>query len=319
MSSRAYGSLAGLVLMASDAIFTAYAATWVPVPGSVRTANGTPICAMVLANGQYMFSCDGTGAYNLTVPLDSNGQITLFSFADGFAPFRTTILPAALPVAARMLPIQMETAAPDSPLIATTRNMQCASTPSWVHITGTVESYSRQPLCAMVLANGQQMFTCGDSEGNYDLTVPVDENGQVTLFGFADGFQPYRDTFIAPVCSGSNSAENAVNPSSPLIGRCEQVSRGNSTVRLTNSGSTMIEAYFDSVPFGADIAPGECILVGIELPSSYTLQGNLEVTQCTPSPPEEGGCDTLFGPTKYAPIVLREGQTQTINVGSNFF
>ena len=52
--------------------------------GTILLADGTPICAMVLANGQYMFSCDGEGgAYDLGVPLDANGQITFFSFADG--------------------------------------------------------------------------------------------------------------------------------------------------------------------------------------------------------------------------------------------
>jgi hypothetical protein len=94
----------------------------------------------------------------------------------------------------------MQPAAPDSPLIAMTRNMECASTANWVHITGTIQSYGSQPLCAMVLSNGEQMFTCDDSLGKYDLTVPVDDNGQVTVFGFADGFQPYSETFIAPKC-----------------------------------------------------------------------------------------------------------------------
>jgi hypothetical protein len=43
---------------------------------------------MVLANGQYMFSNAGTGEYELEVPLDENGQVTLFGFADGFQPFK---------------------------------------------------------------------------------------------------------------------------------------------------------------------------------------------------------------------------------------
>jgi hypothetical protein len=44
------------------------------------------ICAMVLANGQYMFSCDGTGSCFLKIPLDNNGQFKLQVYADGFAP-----------------------------------------------------------------------------------------------------------------------------------------------------------------------------------------------------------------------------------------
>jgi hypothetical protein len=46
----------------------------------------TPICAMVLANGKYLFSCDGSGSYALNIPLDSNGRFKLQVYADGFAP-----------------------------------------------------------------------------------------------------------------------------------------------------------------------------------------------------------------------------------------
>jgi hypothetical protein len=46
----------------------------------------TPLCAMALANGQYMFTCDGSGNYSLNIPLDSNGQFKLQVYADGFAP-----------------------------------------------------------------------------------------------------------------------------------------------------------------------------------------------------------------------------------------
>ena len=40
----------------------------------------------VLANGQHMFSCDGTGSYALNIPLDADGQFKLQVYADGFAP-----------------------------------------------------------------------------------------------------------------------------------------------------------------------------------------------------------------------------------------
>jgi hypothetical protein len=46
-----------------------------------------PICAMVLANGTHMFSCDGSGRYSLEFPLDNNGQFKLQVYADGFAPY----------------------------------------------------------------------------------------------------------------------------------------------------------------------------------------------------------------------------------------
>ena len=46
----------------------------------------TPICAMVLANGQFGFTCDGTGTYSANIPLDANGQYKLQVYAQGFAP-----------------------------------------------------------------------------------------------------------------------------------------------------------------------------------------------------------------------------------------
>jgi len=70
-----------------------YAAEWTDMSGKVAMEDGTPLCAMVLANGQHIFSCDPIGNYNLHVPLDSNGQITLFAFCDGFLPFKKIMIP----------------------------------------------------------------------------------------------------------------------------------------------------------------------------------------------------------------------------------
>jgi hypothetical protein len=112
--------------------------------------------------------------------------------------------------------------------------------------------------------------------------------------------------------------EGNVKNNGNVNGDCVQVSQGNSTVKVVNSGNTMIEVYFgSSVGFGADIGSGECNLVGIELPDSYTLRTDVEITQCTPS--EEGGCDTLFEPKKYVFLTLSRGQSKTITVGRDFF
>jgi hypothetical protein len=59
----------------------------IDISGKILLQNTqTPICAMVLANGQYLFSCDGSGSYDLNIPLDTNGQFKLQVYADGFAP-----------------------------------------------------------------------------------------------------------------------------------------------------------------------------------------------------------------------------------------
>ncbi len=70
------------------------------------------------------------------------------------------------------------------------------TTPSGFRLTGLI-THEGAPLCALVLANGQFMFTCGDPlpKGDFDLTVPLDGYGQITLFGFSAGLLPFQQTF----------------------------------------------------------------------------------------------------------------------------
>ena len=65
----------------------------------------------------------------------------------------------------------------------------------WPQIGGEIQAEDKTSLCAMVLANGQHMFTCGANIGLYDLEVHLDENGRITLYGFCSGFAPYKDVF----------------------------------------------------------------------------------------------------------------------------
>jgi hypothetical protein len=63
---------------------------WVEINGEV-TYDGEPLCAMILANGQNMFSCDPIGKYTLNVPLNEDGQIVLFAFCEGLQPFKMVL------------------------------------------------------------------------------------------------------------------------------------------------------------------------------------------------------------------------------------
>jgi hypothetical protein len=67
--------------------------------------------------------------------------------------------------------------------------------PAWIRIHGTVSS-DATPLCAMILANGKNMFSCGSNLGTFDLEVPLDGNGEITLFGFVSGFAPYKEVLV---------------------------------------------------------------------------------------------------------------------------
>jgi cysteinyl-tRNA synthetase len=166
-------------------VVEATAAERVTISGRVENDQGTPLCALVLANGQHMFSCGGDGAYSLDVPLDDQGQITLQCFADGIAPFKQVLSPAqaanytailSAATSGKTLSVHAAVTTPDA---------------NRAVISGSVLA-DASPVCALVLANGQHMFSCG-GDGAYSLDVPLDANGEITLFVFAAGFQPYRD------------------------------------------------------------------------------------------------------------------------------
>jgi len=173
---------------------------WVNINGTV-TYNSSPVCAMVLANGQYMFTCSGEGSFNLDVPLDPDtGQIRVFAFCEGLAPFEQVIYPAE----GNNMAIDLEDAA-EGPGLEVDRTLIAINT-SMVRLTGTV-SYGGSPVCAMVLANGQYMFTCS-GDGRYSLDVPIDPaDGSVTLYSFCSGLPPYKYVFTTDQISFNDNTD----------------------------------------------------------------------------------------------------------------
>ncbi len=152
----------------------------------------SPLCAMVLANGQYMFTCNADlGMFDLEVPLDENGEITLHGFCAGFSPFKAILTPDQ----AQDFDINMTRADPGSREIEMIVQTEPGTTnPDYVRISG-IATHDGTPLCAMILANGQNMFSCGSDPGSFDLEVPLDENGEISLQCFCSGFTPYKDVF----------------------------------------------------------------------------------------------------------------------------
>ena len=167
----------------------------VPAPadlsGTIKALDGTDICAMVLASGQFMFSCDPVGVFSLTdLPRENNGTVKRQIYADGFFP-KIDILTGS-----------------SNDAVVMTRSGACPSynmpydpafTPgssgTRINISGKVLTQNSQtPICAMVLANGQHMFSC-DGTGSYGLNIPLDTNGQFKLQVYADGFAPTIQTF----------------------------------------------------------------------------------------------------------------------------
>jgi hypothetical protein len=159
----------------------------VSISGTIKTAGGIPICAMVLASGQYMFSCNPVGDFALyNLPREPDGRVKLQIYADGFRPYIIYVNQSST------LNIVMTAAgacpnynAPYTPAV------NPGSTGKRVNISGQILlQNTTTPVCAMVLANGQHMFSCGGS-GNYALNIPLDANGQFKLQVYAHGFAPY--------------------------------------------------------------------------------------------------------------------------------
>lgn len=165
----------------------ANAATWANINGRVLAQDGTPLCAMVLANGQHMFSCGGSGDYSLSAPLDDNNLLTLQVFAAGFAPYMQSLTVGQAVGYDVFMDRDVSGRA-----FSITDSLSSSSRADWAVVSGNIES-NGTPLCAMILINGQSMFSCNQNLGRYSLEVPIDNNGNITLQAFAAGFQPYKE------------------------------------------------------------------------------------------------------------------------------
>jgi hypothetical protein len=158
----------------------------VNISGNIETSERKGICAMVLANGKYMFSCNPNGPYSLSdLPRDDNGTVKRQIYVDGFFP-NVTILDGSTTET-----ITMQRAGQCPQYTATSSpTVDPGSAGKRVNISGMVLLQNTgSPVCAMVLANGQYMFSC-DGTGSYNLDVPLDNNGQYKLQVYAEGFAP---------------------------------------------------------------------------------------------------------------------------------
>ncbi len=159
--------------------------------GTIKTPDGTDICAMVLASGQYMFSCNPAGRFLLEgLPRESDGTVKRQIYAHGFFP-KIDTLPDSTTEA---VVLTRSGVCPDYNLPYEPAFMP-GSAGKEIYIAGEVLlQNSEAPVCAMVLANGQYVFSC-DGAGTYFMKIPLDSNGQFKLQVYADGFAPSIRTF----------------------------------------------------------------------------------------------------------------------------
>jgi len=163
----------------------------VDLTGTVEDAGGTPLCALALASGQFMFTCNPNGSYDLQdLPRAGDGTVKRQVYVDGFFPNVETL-----------------TGSTDETVVMT-RATNCTdynafpapgtfpdSAGKRIDVSGTVLLQNTQtPVCAMVLGNGQFGFTC-DGTGTYAANIPLDANGQYKLQVYADGFAPTVQRF----------------------------------------------------------------------------------------------------------------------------
>ena len=177
--------------------------TPVDLTGTVKTAGSTGLCAMVLASGQYDFSCNPNGPFSLLdLPRESNGTVKRQVYVDGFFP-EVDILSGSVDETVVMTPSGNcpDYNQPYNPGVFP------GSAGKWIDVSGNVRLKNTQtPVCAMVLANGQYTFSC-DGTGSYALKIPLDTNGQFKLQAYADGFAPTIQKFDE--FSASNDARMA--------------------------------------------------------------------------------------------------------------
>jgi hypothetical protein len=175
----------------SELLTSSFIDTPVDLSGTVETADSTSLCAMVLASGQFMFSCNPNGPFSLTgLPRENDGTVKRQVYVDGFFP-EIDVLPDTVDETVVM------TRAGTCPSYNTPYDPGVFpdSAGQRIDISGSVLLQDTPtPICAMVLANGQFMFSC-DGSGSYALNIPLDTNGQFKLQVYADGFAPTIQSF----------------------------------------------------------------------------------------------------------------------------
>jgi len=158
----------------------------VDLGGDVEDSGGTGLCAMVLASGQYTFSCNPNGPFSLTdLPRANDGTVKRQVYVDGFFP-EIDVLEGSI---SETVVMTHAGTCPDYNL-PSDPGVFPGSAGKRIDISGSVLLQDTPtPICAMVLANGQYAFSC-DGSGSYAMNIPLDNNGQFKLQVYADGFAP---------------------------------------------------------------------------------------------------------------------------------
>ncbi|MBN1833616.1 MAG: hypothetical protein JW896_16050 [Deltaproteobacteria bacterium] len=201
------------------------------ISGTVKY-RGAPVRAMVLANGLHQFTSSVDGSFDLNgVPFDSNEQITLFTFCSGLSPYKTILTDGDMG-----LEIEMSSDSSGRQPVVTIDSFDVGIPKTgWGDILGTIENAAGTPLSAMILVNGQYMFT-GEIAGKFNLTLPLGSKNTITLYGFSSGLMPYKETIHVHAFEDFNNGSGGFQEFGPF-------SLSNDTLLFSGDGTSSY--YFD--------------------------------------------------------------------------
>jgi len=100
-------------------------------------------------------------------------------------------------------------------------------------------------------------------------------------------------------------------------GGCEQVSSGPANLSIRNNLSVGLRAFMPQLSFGADMAAGECNIVGFDARGSVSLR--VEAQQCQNTGSNTDCTGRLFGPTRILTVGIANGESKSLTIDASTF
>lgn len=100
-------------------------------------------------------------------------------------------------------------------------------------------------------------------------------------------------------------------------GGCEQVSAGPTNLTIRNALPTGLRAYLPQLAFGADMAAGECNVVGFDGRGAISLR--VEVQQCRNRADDTDCTGRLLGAVRVLTVPMAQGESKSVTVDAATF
>jgi hypothetical protein len=226
----------------------------VTISGTVTDNLGNSICGLVLANGQFVFSCSPNGTYTLDAPLDAAGQVTLFAFADGHFPFKATLTSGG------RFDVRMIIASPSAPANSNRDKTAQLIGGTWTYTYTIISTFSDS-------YSFSRVDDTPDSDGDY-IALGTSSSGRVVGGGYVKSLNQWMvvapGSIIDQVYTFSFSGDNNVSgcyyqmnpPGSGNLTRCYSMtgrrSPPKSMMMSSNPEQLVREAALEMTPAAMD-------------------------------------------------------------------